>query len=157
MSVNQLLGFSMGVFFGMVPVGLADPLKGGVHPRPPAGVLEDCQPNPRGETPVPFCDPNTRFELADGESYTLPGWLVVGENGKVTFQVNLTRVPHLANNIRKASPYFRMVQGPLVERAARENPNQEVTISVVARARVATASDTGELRPEIFLELVKTP
>ena len=124
---------------------------------PPISVVE-CRPGSQGETPVPFCEPNTRYELADGESYELPGWISKLDNGAVVLQVNLTRVPHLANRFRKSSPFFRLIQGPMTERAARDFPeNQEVVAPIVAHARVASHPDTGELRPEIFLELVKSP
>jgi hypothetical protein len=125
----------------------------GFSPMVPA----DCRPGTRGEVPVPFCDPNSRYELADEESYVLPGWLTEVSPGRPIFEVNLTKVPHLAHRARKAAPLFRLTPGPLVDRSVKEFQGQEVMVSVIAHSKIVSNPDTGELRPEIFLELAKTP
>ncbi len=148
---------SYGVGFLLAFTGSATWASQARGPRPgqQSGVpaIGDCARARGGETPTPICVGNFRYELADGESYVLPGWIARMKSGQVMFEVDLNQVTALATGSRKSWPLYRVVENSYADQWVVARSGKKVSLPVVARSRIIQDDATGELRPEIFLEI----
>ena len=104
------------------------------------------------ERPWPLEWRKTRFELADGEFYTLIG-TIYAEGGKAYFVVDTSRQPWLANKRRmeKEGAYSLTVKKSVVEAFA----GRLVKLRVGARGAIRTTTAAGAY--EITLRAMEDP
>ena len=93
--------------------------------------------------PFPLANANTKFELADGETYLLNGTLVV-TGGVVYLKVDFDSQPWLATAKMIAFPYF--VVSSVSMFSARQYAGQIVQVAVVAQKQGGGTSHTADLK-----------
>jgi hypothetical protein len=109
------------------------------------GSTEDCViPRVEGErVPFPLQKANTKFELAQGETYLLNGMLVVS-SGKVYLKLDFVSQPWLATDRMTAHPYLEVTS--IDAATARGYANRIVQVAVVAKS-MESSTNTANTRP----------
>ena len=106
------------------------------------------------KVPFPIKSANTRFDLADGETYVLIG-TIVKKDGLFFFQIDFDSQPWLATAARLQNPFFAISQADsqLIQSVG---TNELVMMSVVARQSSIALSVEG-YTSKIGIELIAPP
>ena len=145
LTLNSALAQNSGIGLGPVPIG---PVQGCAIPR----IDGD-------KVPFPLKSANTKFELAEDETYLLNGYLLQQERGWA-FKIDFQSQPWLATQYRSQFPVF-----PVDVNASdllQWTPGQMVQMAVVVRKSTPTSGNasgdqefTNNFRLESLLPPVK--
>lgn len=106
------------------------------------------------KVPFPLRSANTRFELAENETYILNGY-VVSQSGKTYFQVDFESQPWLATSKRMQFPYFAVSANDAIQmKTAALNDLVQVAV-VVRKADVSTQGQ--EWNSNMVLDVITKP
>jgi len=104
------------------------------------------------KVPFPLKAANTKFELAENETYLLNG-TIVSQDGKVLFKLDFNSQPWLATNKRAQFPYFLV---DATETIVRKFNGSLVQMAVVVRKN-EVQSGGQELNNGLMLNVIATP
>lgn len=106
------------------------------------------------KVPFPLKTANTKFELAENETYLLNGF-VSQLDGKPFFKIDFQSQPWLATYHRTQFPYFPIdAEDPAVLSL---DPNQLVQMAVVVRRTKASAPSGNEYQDGLRLDVIVPP